>query len=285
MRTEFSLERPGYLLSYQSVGTGLPTLFIQGVGVHGNGWQPQVDGLAADHRCVWFDNRGIGMSTASEAPFGVADMVDDALAVMDAAGMHSAHIVGHSLGGLVAQELALRARSRVRSLALLCTFASGEDATRLSWSMFWTGLRTRVGTRRQRRHAFLELVVPKETLATADRDVMAERLAPLFGHDLADHPPVVMRQFSAMRAHSVQTRLSELAGLPTLVVSAEHDPIARPSYGRAIATALPGARYLEIAGASHGVPIDRAGEINGLLRQHILEAESGAQKTPQSAVA
>jgi 3-oxoadipate enol-lactonase len=79
---------------------------------------------------------------------------------MAAAGWESVHLAGHSMGGLTALLAALTAPSRIRSLSLLCTFADGRVPTALTPSMIWTGIRTRIGTRRMRRQAFLEMVVP-----------------------------------------------------------------------------------------------------------------------------
>jgi pimeloyl-ACP methyl ester carboxylesterase len=249
-------------------GQGPPVLFIQGVGVHASGWTPQIEALAGQFECVSFDNRGLGRSQPRGCAITVAQMADDAAAIMDALGWTSAHVVGHSLGGLVALHLALTARARVRSLALLCTFARGRDGTPIT-PVLWTGLRTKIGTRRQRRHAFLELVMPRGLLRTADRDALAERLAPIFGHDLADAPAVTMAQLSAMRAYDASGRLHELAGLKTLVVSAAHDRIARPTVGRAMAAAIPGARYVELPDAAHGATIQCATEINAMLVEHV----------------
>src|SRR6185503_13519228 len=113
-------------------------------GVAGSGWMPQVEGLAESCRCLTFDNRGMGESQAVGsgteqfgAPVTVEQMAEDTLALMDAAGIEQAHMVGHSLGGLAALHLALAARMRVKSVALLCTFADGRVATRLTWRMFW----------------------------------------------------------------------------------------------------------------------------------------------------
>ena len=83
---------------------------------------------------------------------------------------------------------------------------------------------------------------------------MAERLAPLFGHDLADQPPIVGKQLGGDAAYDASPRLGELAGLPSLVVNAVHDPIAPPRAGRVLA-GIPGSRYVELPDASHGVPI------------------------------
>lgn len=260
-------------LSYWIRGTGAPVLFIQGVGVHGSGWTPQVEALAGRHQCVSFDNRGLGLSQPRGCGVTVEQMADDASAIMDAMGWRSAHVVGHSLGGLVALHLALSARARVRSLSLLCTFARGRDAAPLSWWVLWTGLRTRIGSRRQRRRAFLELVMPAHVLRTRDRDDLAVQLAPIFGHDLGVEPPITMTQLSAMRAYDATPRLGELAGLPVIVVSAAHDRIAAPTVGQALASRIPGARFVRLDAASHGAPIQCAAEVNALLAAHIGAAE------------
>lgn len=269
MMAQRNLDHRGCRFVYDVQGKGSPVLLIQGVGVHGDGWRPQVAALSARFSCLTFDNRGMGRSQPAGAPVTVEQMAEDAAALMDAEGWESAHVVGHSLGGLVALHLALSARPRVRSLALLCTFAGGRDAAPLTARMVWLGLRSRVGTRRMRRRAFLRLVMPPGTVADVDPDGMAERLAPLFGHDLADQPPIVDAQLAAMRAYDATPRLGELAGVPTLVVSAVHDPIAPPRAGRVLADGIPGARSVEMADASHGVPIHRAGEVNALLLEHL----------------
>lgn len=269
----------GCSLAYEVCGEGPPILMIQGVGVHGSGWRLQVDELSGRYSCLSFDNRGLGKSQPLGTALSVEQMAEDALALMDAAGWDSAHIVGHSLGGLIAQHLALSARGRVRSLALLCTFSRGRDALRFSPWITWVALRTQLGTRRRRRHAFLQLVMPKQALAASDKDALAHRLAPIFGHDLADQPAVVLRQMAAMRAYDATPRLRELAGLPTLVVSAAHDRLAPPEFGRAIAAAVPGSIYVEIPEASHGVVVQHAARINLLLEKHFDGAGVQQDKT------
>jgi pimeloyl-ACP methyl ester carboxylesterase len=271
LSTHSTVEHRGCRLAYAVRGDGPPVVFIQGTGLHGGGWQPQVNELAAQYRCLTFDNRGMAASQPPGAPITVEQMAEDTLALMDAEGWDSAHLVGHSLGGLIALHLALSARARVRSLSLLCTFARGRDATQLSWGMFWLGLRTYLGTRRMRRRAFTEMVLPPNL--PADRDAWAERLAPLFGHDLADHPPVVMKQLAAIRAYDATPQLGKLAGLPTLVVGAGHDRIARPEVVRALAAGIPGSRLVEFPDAAHGVTIQCAGEINALLHEHLSRAK------------
>ena len=266
---EHVIEHRGCRIAYDIVGTGPRVLFIQGVGVHGAGWLPQTEALADRYECLSFDNRGMGRSQPVGPALTVEQMADDARAVLDAAGWEKAHVVGHSLGGLVAVQLALAARERVRSLALLCTFSGGRYVAPLTPRMIWLGLRTRVGTRRMRRRGFLRLLYPPAGLDVIDADAKAEQLEAIFGHDLADQPLIVSDQLRAMRAADATPRLGELAGLPSLVVSAAHDPIATPSAGRILTDGIPGSRYVEISDASHGLPITHADQVNALLHEHL----------------
>ena len=268
-----TLDTPGASLLYSRIGKGPAVLLIQGVGVVGNGWKPQVDGLQEQFTLVSFDNRGIGGSTIRDGQFTIEAMANDALAIMDAEGIDRFHVAGHSMGGIIAQALALAAPARVKSLAFLCTFARGKDGSAITLQMLATALRMRIGTREQRRNAFLELIMPERYLQQVDRARLAAELQPLFGHDLADQPPIVMKQLKAMSRFDAGARLSALGTIPTLVVSAVEDRIAGRLTGRALATAIPGSRYVEIADAGHGLPIHRAAETNALLDKHWSRAE------------
>ena len=262
------IDSNGARIFYTRQGHGPAVLLIQGVGVIGNGWKPQVDGLKDRFTLISIDNRGIGQSTAATPPT-IKDMAADVLAVADAERLQQFHLVGHSMGGVIAQQVALTAPARILSLALLCTFLKGRQGTMIAPAMLLTAIRSRVGTRRMRRRAFVELVMPREFLGTQDRDQMCADLGELFGRDLADSPPIVMQQLRAMGRYDASERLSQLRGIPTLVVSAEHDCIAQPKYGRALVAAIPGARYVEIPAAGHAVVIQKAEELNRLLAEHL----------------
>jgi aminoacrylate hydrolase len=267
-----SLRRPGAWVRYAVTGQGPAVLLLQGVGVPGSGWGPQVDDLRRDFTVVAVDNRGIDGGAVEAGTLTVEAMAADALAAMDAEKLGRFHLVGHSMGGLVAQELALGAPERVLSLSLLCTFSTGKQGARVTLPILVAGLRTRVGTRGMRRWAFLDLVMPRSYVAGGSRAAVAERLAALFGHDLADSPPVVMKQLRAMGRYDASARLARLGRLRTLVVSGALDRIALPRYGRALAEAIPGSRFVELEGAGHALPIQCAGEVNALLRSHFLAA-------------
>jgi pimeloyl-ACP methyl ester carboxylesterase len=275
----------GCTLAYTLRGSGPPVVFIQGAGVPGDGWLPQVRKLEDDFACLTFDNRGIGKSAwvGTRRPWlTVEQMSGDVLALMDAVGWRSAHVVGHSLGGLIAIDIALRNAERVRSLSLLCTFARGWV---IGWSprMLWLGLRSRSGSKRMRRRAFLEMVLPPNALSRNDTDRLAKELEPFFGRDIANQPPGVMNQLQAMQKYDATARLSELARIPTVVVSAMHDPVAPPRLGRELAKRIPGARYVELPNASHGVPIEQPEVINRILLDHVLKEEERWRGDPANA--
>jgi len=280
-----SLQTAGARLSYLRSGTGPAVLLIQGVGVVGEGWRPQIDELGARFDLVAFDNRGIGLSETQKGELTIEAMASDALAIMDQEKIGTFHLVGHSMGGLIAQEVALRVPERIASLALLCTFASGKQGSRPTLGMLGTAIRTRIGTRNARRNAFLELVMPASYLKTVDRARLAYDLTPFFGHDLADQPPIVMKQLRAMSKYDAGPRLAQLASIRTLVASAAGDRIALPAYGRALAAAIPGSRFVEIPDAGHGVTIQRAQTINALLSEHFLPGVPAAGQPTELAAA
>ena len=256
-------------LGYRSAGSGPAVLGIQGVGVAGDGWRPQVEALSRRYRVLTFDNRGVGATPRGAVPLSIERMAADAAAILDAEGIERCHVIGHSMGGLIALAVALGAPARVLSLSLLCTFADGAGPTRPTARMIALGLPTRIGTRRMRRLAMQRMLFPDDYLRQVDRAALAERLNELFGRDLGDAPPIVSEQLKVMGRYDATPRLSTLAGVPTLVVSGRHDPIAPPAFGRAIAAGIPGARYVEYEDASHALPIQHADRINALLLAHL----------------
>ncbi len=266
-----SLVHDGCAFAYRVQGSGAPVVLIQGVGLHGDGWAPQVDVLSEAFACLSFDHRGMGASQPTAGAVTVERLAGDVLALMDAQGWDTAHLVGHSLGALVALEVAA-ASSRARSLALLCCVVRGRDATRVTWPIARLGIAATFGSARARRHAFLRLVLPPSALRGADLDALAAALAPRFGHDLAEQPDVVDAQLAALRRYDARQRFGQLPEVPMLVVSAEHDPIAPPRFGRDLAGALPGARFVCVPDAAHGVTIHRAAEVNALLHEHLASA-------------
>ncbi len=267
-----TLEFQGCNLAWRIDGAGPPLVMIQGVGACGTSPNPQIAIMKQHYACLSFDNRGIGASQPAPERLTVDQMAADALALMDHTGWESAHIVGHSLGGLIALQLALTAKSRVRSLSLMCTFARGADATRLTTDLLWISIRLRWGPKRLRREAFLELVLPPGQ-AKAPPPGIVERLAEILGHDVDEMPPITGQQVAAMRNHDVTPRLGELAGIPTLVITGEKDIVARPASGRRIAAGIPGARYIEVPGASHAFPVLEPERCAAMVLEHLADAE------------
>ena len=113
------------------------------------------------------------------------------------------------------------------------------------------------------------MLFPDDWLRQVDRNALAERLNAVFGRDLGEAPPIVSEQLKVMGRCNVTSRLAALAGIPTLVVSGRHDPIAPPAFGHAIAAGIPQARYVEIEDASHALTIQSEDRVNALLREHL----------------
>ena len=120
-----TIEANGQTLYYEVHGEGEPLLCVMGLSADTLSWMLQVPAFSARHRTVIFDNRDVGQSSMAAGPYEIADMAQDALALADALGLDSFHLLGASMGGAIAQELAVAAPERVRTLTLAVTFAAG----------------------------------------------------------------------------------------------------------------------------------------------------------------
>jgi 3-oxoadipate enol-lactonase len=205
----------GAEIYWERSGAGEPLLLIQGMSGTRISWgEPFLDALRPHFDCVVFDNRGIGDSDIVEAPFTIADLAADALAVMDAAGLETAHVLGISMGGMTAQELALAHPDRLRSLTLGCTYPGGpgssliapEDAGPLLEAMSSGNLDRALAA------AYDVNLSPgfrAEESHYADFVAMAKALPA--------RQQTVQLQLGAIGGHDTQARLAEIAA-PTLVV-------------------------------------------------------------------
>ncbi len=235
----------------------VPVLLIQGVGLTGSAWKPQVDELGGEFWLASYDNRGIGKSPGR--PGTIRQMGLDALEVMDRLGWEAAHLVGHSLGGVIAQQAAVLAPERVRSLSLLCSFATGAVVLRPSLPSLWRNIKTVIGTGAMRRRAFFEMV-SDPSISPKEKEMAA--LEEVFGRPLHRVPPGTMAQVWALSRADLREELSNLS-IPTFVLSAEQDKVAPSSQGKMIAGVL-GGRYVEVKGG-HACTVQQSREINELL--------------------
>ena len=111
-------------LAYDVIGTGEPLLMINGIGAARESWSRQIGDLSARFRCITFDNRGVGESIVPAGPYTAREMADDAARVLSAAGVGRARVLGVSMGGAVAQELAINHPHLVERLVIACSFAA-----------------------------------------------------------------------------------------------------------------------------------------------------------------
>lgn len=238
-------ETPAGPLAYVRQGSGDPLLLVMGVAGHHRMWgQPLLDRLAERFDVVAFDHRGIGESHVAEAGFTIGDLADDAAAVLDHLGWDSAHVMGISMGGAVAQELALTHPERVRRLVLGCTWPDPEDA----WA-------PGVGK-------LAEAVASGDPVVAA-RLMFEANVSPGFAAGpgrfeeftteaaAATVPgPVVLMQMQAAATYDAKARLGGLSA-PTLVIHGTADDVIRTSAGERLAALVPGAEIDLWEGAGH----------------------------------
>ena len=232
------VERDGCRVHWESVGTGSPVLLIMGAVYSSRMWYPTVPALSRRHRVITFDNRGTGKSTATRVA-SIGDMAADGLAVLDAAGEPTAHVYGVSLGGVVAQELALQAPERVRSLILGCTGILSRDKPRAP-SIVNLMLRVTPRSTLVARARYGSACPPER--AAVDRAVLRA--------DVAKRRALVAQQ-NALRAYAVEADAIAKLDMPSLVLHGTEDPLVPLEWGRELVETLPDSRLVTYDGAGH----------------------------------
>lgn len=247
----------GIEIQYETLGSpGAPALLlIGGLGTQLVSWDEEFCELLADHGyfVIRFDNRDAGLSTWPDGEYSLDDMAADAVGLLDALGIRAAHIVGASMGGFIAQLVALDRPERVLSLTSMISGPNGLDQVQPTPEAQALLLAPVPPTREER----IELgVVAKQTLLGPDDpfDEPYERAKVERAVDRAYHPAGFARQLQAIVA--APSRLERLRHLrvPALVVHGDADILVPVENGRRVAAAIPGARVLEIRGMGHDVP-------------------------------
>ncbi|MFT7580082.1 MAG: pimeloyl-ACP methyl ester carboxylesterase [Myxococcota bacterium] len=264
---------PGARLRYETAGDeGTPVILVMGFSMPGHAWRFQVPAFAEHHRVVSFDNRGAGESEVPPGPYSMTQLAGDAVALMDHLGWESAHVVGVSMGGMVAQHIALDHRERVRSLTLIVTHPGGSIRTRLPRPAGIMGFaRTMTAKKPERIKALVRLLFPKAYRAK----VGEEKLREILGRDLAKPPSKAGRrgQLRAVIGHTTVGRLGELADVSTLVIRAGEDLLVNPRGSDILHAKIPNSALLRIPDAGHGIIRMSADTINPAMLRHFAAAD------------
>ena len=250
-------------IAFELLGDGPPLLLVQGLGYGGRGWGPARELLAHDFLVVSFDPRGFGASDVPAGPYTTPQLAADAAAVLDAAGVERAHVVGASLGGMVAQELALARPELVDRLVLVCTTPGGADAfpmpqPTVQLMLEAPSLEPEVALRR-----FVENALAGDAPSELVERIVAHRLA---------HPPDQegwLGQASAGVTHDARARLAAIEA-PTLVVHGTEDRVVDSRNADLLAVAIPGARVDRFAGCGHLLFWERPERFAAVLREFLL---------------
>lgn len=261
-------------LAYWKAGRGGPrVLLIMGFGMRGEIWQPQIAGLQNDHQLLFFDNRGVGQSARGfQRTWTMKDMAQDALRVMNEAGWSDAHLVGVSMGGMIAQELALMVPSRFRSLSLIATHeGTGWTLPPLKGIRHFLKANLQQGPGRVK--ALQSLLYPQAFLEECDAAALEERMQAQVGRP--SPRPTLLGQLSAIARHRTGPRLHKLS-MPTLIVKPKLDMLVPPSGSDRILKAMRHAKLLELPKAGHGAIFQEAVTINRALRDHFTDADATA---------
>jgi len=245
---------------YEEQGQGDPLLLIMGLAADSLAWMFQLPDFSKHFRTIVFDNRGVGRSSKPAGPYSIAEMAEDAAGVLDALDVRRAHVVGVSMGGMIAQELTLRHPERVRGLVLACTYAKPDAAIE---RQFETSLGVFGGSRgadgsinidlgKLDPMMFFQHLLP--TVFNAEF-ILTElpKLMQVFSGALQHgfSMDAIMSQVVATQGHDTVDRLGQIKA-PTLVLTGNSDLLIPSTCSDVLAAKIPGAKLVKIPGGSHG---------------------------------
>jgi pimeloyl-ACP methyl ester carboxylesterase len=239
----------GAQIVYRRIGKGRPLVVLNGFAATSADWDHSfIDRLASSKQLILLDNRGIGRSVDNGQPFDIAKLADDAARVIEMLGIERVNVLGWSMGGFIAETLALQQPGRINKLILLSTDPGGADADRASAEV-WSQLTDMSGTPHEQARRLLSLVFPRAIVESIYRefgDIVAAARAQLS----AD---LVNRQVAAMDAWhrtGIGNRLREI-NVPVLVATGTADIVIPPSNALRLVNAIPGAWLAQFNTGGH----------------------------------
>jgi 3-oxoadipate enol-lactonase len=252
-------------LSYDRVGDGPPLLLIMGMSGTKHHWgEALLEQLQRDFDTIVYDHRDAGDSTRTGQPFTIAEMAEDAAGLLTALEIDSAHVMGISMGGMIAQELVLAHPDRLRSLTLGCTYCGGEGSVLASEGvMRKLAEAMSSGDRERAIRAAWEVNVSPSFAAEEDAWQRFRATSMRYGLPVE----VIMRQMQAIAAHDTSPRLPQVSA-PTQVVHGTLDQLLPVQNGHMIAGLIPDSRLEIFEGVAHMFFLEQPERTAGLLREH-----------------
>jgi 3-oxoadipate enol-lactonase len=262
-----SVDAAGSELYYERAGNGEPLLLIQGFTATHLSWgRPFLSGLEESFECIVFDNRGMGKSGRAKTPFSILDLVADTLGLLDALEIESAHVVGFSMGAMIAQEMAIGHPQRFRTLTLGAAYCGGPGSTRMSREdveMFGAAFAS--GDRQRIRRALWEINLSPGFREDDSRFAAFDEMATA----LPSSREVILEQMKAIADHDTSARLGQISA-PTLLIHGTVDRLIPVANGRQVASLIPGARLELLDGVGHLFFWEQPERPAELIREHAL---------------
>ena len=255
-------------MNYELHGEGEPLVLIMGLTGSLEGWRPLVPAFAREHRVLAFDNRGAGLTDKPAGPYSMPMMADDTASLMDALGIDDAHVYGISMGGMIAQELALRHPQKVKALVLGCTTPGGPNSQPRPQKTIEALARIPNVSVEEELEIVMGLLFTDEFAAANGQQL---RETTLNSFDLRTPRHAVLGQLGAIAAHDTYDRLPQI-GAPTLVIAGGDDELVPSGNSPILAQRIPGAELVMYPKARHGYLYENAAEATAavldFLRRH-----------------
>ena len=252
---------------YEVHGEGDPLLLIMGLGSDLAGWMLQIPVFSRKYRVIAFDNRGAGQTDAPVVPYSIAMMADDTVGLMDVLGIEKAHVLGKSMGGYIAQELAIRHPERVKSLMLASTSA-GPYVLETNILNAWAAAAMEGISQKAFFQVMLPFIFTDKTFENPEMVQMA--LATIAANPYPTQDHALVHQFSACVEHYARGRISRITA-PTLILAGKDDFFLPLTLSEELATIIPNANLVVLEGGGHALNSDVPDRFNQAVLEFLAQ--------------
>ena len=261
----------GLNIYYEVHGQGSPLVMIRGLGSNLDHWYAQAPTFAQYYKVIMFDNRGIARSSDLGGDYTVPMMAADTIGLMDALDLEQAYVIGFSMGGMIAQELAINHPNRIRGLVLVCTHCGGTEQIEPSPEV---------------------AALFKEMIYEATPEAKVKAASTLFDRQTLEHCPEILNEYSkvwlkhparpeilikqsqAVLKHDTFSRLQKITA-PTLVLAGSSDLLIPSANSKILAERIPGAELRVIAGGGHEILVEQPVLCNEAILDFLRRCENG----------
>ncbi len=253
---------------YEVMGSGEPVIWVSGLGDDYQSWLPFAKDLSKNFRCIVFDNRGVGQSNKPDFPYSIKMMADDTAALIEELGLDHVHVIGHSMGGAITQELAIGYPKLLKTITLLATWPKTDALMQdiIEGLKFIIECKELKNNRTQFMRHILRWCL---TFRFYEKKGAMEEVLKLIAENPHPQPTFAfLRQADACIHHNTSSRLNQIK-IPTHIIVGDEDILTPPRFSKTLAGEIKGSKLTIIKECGHGYALEKPKELEEAILQFL----------------